>query len=62
MLDAEIALPSPAAIGNVTPANVYVGRRFDVLTERLKVKRKTMERSRKKEYLAARATPARRGG
>lgn len=42
------------AIGNVTPAAVYFGRRFEVLTERSKIKRRTMER-RKKEYLAAKA-------
>ena len=54
MLDVEIALPSPAAIGKVTPANVYVGRRFEVLTERSKIMRKTMERG-KNEHLAARA-------
>lgn len=54
MLDVEIALPSPAAIGNVTPADLYVGRRFEILTDRSKIMRKTMER-RKKEHLAARA-------
>ena len=42
------------AIGNVTPADVYFGRRFEVLTERSKIKRRTMERK-KKEYLAAKA-------
>jgi hypothetical protein len=34
--------------------DVYFGRRFEVLTERSKIKRRTMER-RKKEYLAAKA-------
>lgn len=42
------------AIGNVTPADVYFGRQYEVLTERSKIKRRTMER-RKKEYLAAKA-------
>ena len=42
------------AIGNVTPADVKFGRRIEVLTERSKIKRRTMER-RKKEYLAARS-------
>ena len=42
------------AIENVTSADVYFGRRFEVLTERSKIKRRTMER-RKKEYLAAKA-------
>jgi hypothetical protein len=42
------------ALGNVTPADVYFGRRYEVLTERSKIKRRTMER-RKKEYLAAKA-------
>jgi putative transposase len=39
------------AIENVTPADVYFGRQYEVLTERSKIKRRTMER-RKKEYLA----------
>ena len=42
------------SIGKVTPADVYFGRRYEVLTERSKIKRATIER-RKKEYLAARA-------
>ena len=42
------------AIGNVTPADVYFGRRFEVLTERSKINRRTMERK-KKEDLAAKA-------
>jgi putative transposase len=42
------------AIGNVTPADVYFGRQYEVLTERSKIKRRTMER-RKKEYLAQKA-------
>ena len=39
------------AIGNDTPADVYFGRRFEVLTERSEIKRRTMEQ-RKNEYLA----------
>ena len=39
---------------NVTPADVYFGRQYEVLTERSKIKRRTMER-RKKEYLAQKA-------
>ena len=42
------------AIGNVTPADVYFERTFEVLTERSKVKRRTIMR-RKNEYLAAKA-------
>jgi transposase InsO family protein len=42
------------AIENVTPADVYFGRQYEVLTERSKIKRRTMER-RKKEYLAQKA-------
>jgi len=39
------------SLGNVTPADVYFGRQYAVLTERSKFKRRTMER-RKKEYPA----------
>ena len=42
------------ALDNVTPADVYFGRQHAVLTERSKIKRRTMER-RKKEYLASKA-------
>ena len=42
------------AIDNVTPADVYFGRRYEVLSDRSKIKRRTMER-RKKEYLAQKA-------
>ena len=42
------------ASGNVTPADVYFGRRYEVLTELSKIEQRTMER-RKKEYLAAKA-------
>jgi len=42
------------SLGNVTPADVYFGRQYAVLSERSKIKRRTMER-RKKEYLAQEA-------
>jgi putative transposase len=42
------------ALDNVTPADVYFGRQYTVLSERSKIKRRTMER-RKKEYLACKA-------
>jgi putative transposase len=42
------------AIENVTPADVYYGRHHEVISERKKIKRITMQR-RKKEYLAERA-------
>jgi hypothetical protein len=42
------------AIENVTPADVYFGRQYAVLSERSKIKRRTMER-RRKEYLAQKA-------
>ena len=42
------------SLDNVTPADVYFGRQHAVLTERSKIKRRTMER-RKKEYLASNA-------
>ncbi len=42
------------SLDNVTPAAVYFGRQYTVLTERDKIKRRTMER-RKKEYLAQKA-------
>ncbi len=42
------------SLSNVTPADVYFGRQYEVLTERSKIKRRTMER-RKKEYLAQKA-------
>jgi len=53
----DIENPHPRnheSLDNVTPANVYFGRRHEVLTERAKIKRRTMER-RKKEYLAQKA-------
>ena len=37
------------SLDNVTPADVYFGRQFAVLTERSKIKQRTMER-RRKEY------------
>ena len=39
---------------NVTPADCYFGRQYAVLSERSKIKRRTME-GRKKEYLAQKA-------
>jgi putative transposase len=42
------------SLSNVTPADVYFGRHYAVLTERSKIKRRTMER-RKKEYVARKA-------
>jgi hypothetical protein len=38
----------------VTPADVYFGRQYEVLTERAKIKRLPMKK-RKREYLAASA-------
>jgi hypothetical protein len=38
----------------VLPADVYFGKQYVVLTERSRIKRRTMER-RKKEYLAQKA-------
>ena len=42
------------SLANVTPSDVYFGRQYAVLSERSKIKRRTMER-RKKEYLAQKA-------
>ena len=42
------------SLDNVTPADVYFGRQYKVLTERDTIKRLTMER-RKREYLADKA-------
>ena len=42
------------ALDNVTPADAYFGRKFAVVSERERIKKRTM-RKRKKEYLAARA-------
>jgi len=42
------------SLDNVTPADVYFGRQHEVLTERSKIKRLTMQR-RKREYLASKA-------
>jgi hypothetical protein len=36
------------------PSDVYLGRQFEVLTKRAKIKRRTMQR-RKREYLAGKA-------
>ena len=42
------------SLDNVTPADVYFGRQYAVLSERAKIKRLTM-RKRKQEYLAEKA-------
>jgi putative transposase len=42
------------ALDNVTPADAYFGRKYAVISEREKIKKRTM-RTRKKAYLAARA-------
>ena len=42
------------SLDNVTPADVYFGRQYEIVTERDRIKKRTM-RKRKKEYLAARA-------
>ena len=44
----------PESLDNVTPADVYFGRQYEVLTKRAKINRKTMQRS-KREYLAEKA-------
>ncbi len=42
------------SLDNVTPADAYFGRKYAVVSEREKIKKRTM-RKRKKEYLAAMA-------
>jgi hypothetical protein len=42
------------AIDSVTPADVYFGRQYEVLTKRSKIKRRTMNR-RKMEHMASKA-------
>ncbi len=42
------------SLDNVTPADVYFGRQYEISTERDRIKKRTM-RKRKKEYLAAKA-------
>ncbi len=42
------------ALDNVTPADAYFGRKYEVVSKREKIKKRTM-RKRKKEYLAAMA-------
>jgi putative transposase len=42
------------SLDNVTPADAYFGRKYAVVSERVKIKQRTM-RKRKKEYLAAMA-------
>jgi hypothetical protein len=45
------------SLDNVTPADVYYGRRYEVISEQSKIKRIAMQR-RKKEHLAERAASA----
>ena len=42
------------ALDNVTPADVYFGRQYRIITEREKIKKRTM-RNRRREYLASKA-------
>ena len=42
------------SLDNVTPSDVYFGRKYKIITEREKIKKRTM-RNRKKEYLASKA-------
>ena len=42
------------SLDNVTPSDVYFGRQYEIITERDRIKKRTM-RKRKKEYLAAKA-------
>ncbi len=42
------------SLDNVTPADVYFGRHYALISERAKIKRRTMQR-RKREYLAGKA-------
>ena len=42
------------SLDNVTPSDVYFGRQYAVISERAKIKRRTMQR-RKREYLADKA-------
>jgi transposase InsO family protein len=40
------------SLDNVTPADAYFGRKYEVVSEREKIKKRTL-RTREKEYLAA---------
>ena len=40
------------SLDNVTPSDVYFGRQYEIITERSRIKKRTM-RKRKKEYLAS---------
>jgi transposase InsO family protein len=42
------------SLKNVTPSDVYFGRQYEIITERDRIKRRTMQ-MRKKEYLANKA-------
>jgi putative transposase len=42
------------SLDNVTPADVYFGRKYEIVSAREKIKKRTM-RKRKREYLKAKA-------
>jgi hypothetical protein len=42
------------SLDNMTPADVYFGRQYEIVTERDRIKKRTM-RKWKEEYLAAKA-------
>ena len=45
------------ALKNVTPSDVYLGRQYMVLSERSKIKRRTMERRPKKTSVDVKPPP-----
>ncbi len=42
------------SLDNVTPADVYFGRKYEIITARQKIKQRTMQK-RKREYLNAKS-------